>query len=458
MMRGSLSLIVLAMVSTPKGSVQKGGGQAEGEQCYTPGVQSSNTTGRLLEDSGELEWDSFTIGIVLSAFNVGYMATQIIGGRLAEMFGFKKVYGLGVLLPSLLMFLQPAAANLHVWLFVSLRVLMGVFMGGTWPSMHVMTSRWVPATARSSFISQTYMGGMIGLVISLPLCGVVISSLGWQACFYMQGATGMAWFLLWWLVVHDCPQTHPRIGQQELEEIGQLGVERKKAPPVPWKAIATSIPFWATLFTDCGNTFGLVALSSQGPAYLKHMLGLNIKTNGLMSASPYLARYLGGVVLSRLADWLVRSGRLELVTSRRIFNTVSQFCPAVTMVLMGYSGCSATLALLLMVTGKLFNGAVSAGHIASAVDLAPNYSGTLFGLTNTLSGGGMGTLAPMLIGYLTRDNQTWTAWRTAFWVAGAGYSIPAVFYLFFSQAKPQEWNETHIEKEEKNGEEAEKMC
>ena len=33
---------------------------------------------------------------------------------------------------------------------------------------------------------------------------------------------------------------------------------------------------------------------------------------------------------------------------------------------------------------------------ASHVDLAPNFSGTLFGISNTVSGGGMGSIAPLI--------------------------------------------------------------
>ena len=43
-------------------------------------------------DYGErMDWDSQFKGLVLSAFTYGYMSTQIIGGRLAEVYGVKKV-------------------------------------------------------------------------------------------------------------------------------------------------------------------------------------------------------------------------------------------------------------------------------------------------------------------------------------------------------------------------------
>ena len=43
-------------------------------------------------DYGErMEWDESFKGLVLSAFTYGYMSTQIIGGRMTEVYGVKKV-------------------------------------------------------------------------------------------------------------------------------------------------------------------------------------------------------------------------------------------------------------------------------------------------------------------------------------------------------------------------------
>ena len=51
--------------------------------------------------------------------------------------------------------------------------------------MFLKSHRWVPPAARSSFISQTYMGGMIGIVLSFPLCGLIITNFGDQGCMYL---------------------------------------------------------------------------------------------------------------------------------------------------------------------------------------------------------------------------------------------------------------------------------
>jgi len=270
-----------------------------------------------------------------------------------------------------------------------------------------------------------------------------------------MGSTFLLW-TAWAFLAHDNPKLHPNITQEELAEIEEIPVG-SKAPPLPWRAVITSPPIWGIIFTDAANTFGLFTLLKFGPAYLKYQLGLDMKSNGFLSAAPMLARYCGGIILCRGADWLVRSKRLGLKSSRRIFNTISQTAPALAMVTMAYSGCNPTTVAVLLVLGMWFNGALSAGHMASHVDLAPNFSGTLFGISNTVSGGGMGSIAPLVITGILGKEQTLEKWQTVFCTAGTIYCMGATIYFFLVQAEPQKWNfveqnatETETEKGKSN--------
>ena len=57
------------------------------------------------------EWDEFTRGQMLAAFSYGYVTTQLIGGRLAELYGVKLVYGLSLVGTATLALLSPAVAR-----------------------------------------------------------------------------------------------------------------------------------------------------------------------------------------------------------------------------------------------------------------------------------------------------------------------------------------------------------
>ena len=64
---------------------------------------------------------------MLSAFFYGYIVTQILGGWLATRCGGKHVYGVGIVMTSILTLLTPIAADISVWVLVALRVTEGIF-------------------------------------------------------------------------------------------------------------------------------------------------------------------------------------------------------------------------------------------------------------------------------------------------------------------------------------------
>ena len=63
----------------------------------------------------------------MASFYYGYLITQIPGGWLADRFGSKYTFGVGILMSSICTLLIPLSANVGVWCIVLVRVLAGVF-------------------------------------------------------------------------------------------------------------------------------------------------------------------------------------------------------------------------------------------------------------------------------------------------------------------------------------------
>jgi MFS family permease len=80
-------------------------------------------------------------GLILGSFFYGYVLTQLPGGRLAELWGGKWLYGLGVLVTALFTLLTPWAAKTSVYLLVAVRVMEGLGEGVTFPAMHAMLGK-----------------------------------------------------------------------------------------------------------------------------------------------------------------------------------------------------------------------------------------------------------------------------------------------------------------------------
>ena len=75
---------------------------------------------------GEFSWDKDLQGLILGSFFYGYICTQIPGGWLAEKFGGKWLFGLGVLGTAILTLLTPVAARLSVGTLLAVRVVEGI--------------------------------------------------------------------------------------------------------------------------------------------------------------------------------------------------------------------------------------------------------------------------------------------------------------------------------------------
>ena len=64
--------------------------------------------------------------MVLGGFFYGYLLTNFLGGRLADRFGGRLIYGAGVTLTAFLTIISPSAARYSTKAFMIVRVLEGM--------------------------------------------------------------------------------------------------------------------------------------------------------------------------------------------------------------------------------------------------------------------------------------------------------------------------------------------
>ena len=141
----------------------------------------------------------------LSNFFYGYVLTQIPGGRAAELFGGKWIFGIGILITSVFTILMPIAAKTDFRLLVAVRIIEGLGEGVTFPVMNAMLAHWSPPLERSKLSTFIYAGSMMGTVVSLPITGLICDYWGWEAAFYAFGSVGVIWFIFWTIFVYDTP-------------------------------------------------------------------------------------------------------------------------------------------------------------------------------------------------------------------------------------------------------------
>lgn len=109
------------------------------------------------------------------------------------------------------------------------------------------------------------------------------------------------------------------------------------------------------------------------------------------------------VMASYLADHLRSTGRLTTTATRKIFTTFAVMTPGFLMIAQIFFGYDRTWSVVIFTFQLFLNGAVTAGYLSNGLDIAPNFSGTIFGMANTLSSLG-GFLSAFMVGSLTYNN------------------------------------------------------
>jgi EmrB/QacA subfamily drug resistance transporter len=159
-------------------------------------------------DVGTVQW-------IINAYALTFGMVLVTGGRLADMFGRRKVFFIGTAIFatfSLLGALAPSAG----WL-IGTRVGMGVGGGLMWPAILGMTFAAVPP-ARAAFAGGLILG-VAGLGNALgPLIGGVLTELiSWRAIFWLNLPVAALAVAVTWAKIH---QPRPEVRAQRLDYAG----------------------------------------------------------------------------------------------------------------------------------------------------------------------------------------------------------------------------------------------
>ena len=106
---------------------------------------------------------------IKGAFFIGYFILQVPGGRLAEIFGTKRIFGYCMFVCAIAAALTPVCSTLDASasfpLVYTLRIVQGLAQSVCFPSLHPLTSKWSPEKEKGKFVSFSYLGGTFGSVV-----------------------------------------------------------------------------------------------------------------------------------------------------------------------------------------------------------------------------------------------------------------------------------------------------
>ena len=337
-------------------------------------------------------WSPTVQGAVMSAFFLGYVTLQIPAGYLSDRFGGKWVLGLGVLFWSLFTLLTPASAALGITVLLACRFLMGVAEAVTWPSIYSLYSRWVHPDRRASAVGLMNSGISGGAVIALICTPWLISVWSWQGAFYLYGLLGVLWFAVWAPLARSRPADKTDWDTADAvlatAEAGSAADQNDVSaqpvyPRLTVRGMLRSRAVWAVAVAHICINWSLYLVLSWFPTFVNRELGADLQLAGFLALAPTIVSLVMAPLAGRLFDRLVAKGH-ERLKVRRVMQSLAFV--GITAAMMAIT---LTDSLVLSVTVITLSNALTAfsigGFATNHLDIAPNQSGLLMGVTNTLA-------------------------------------------------------------------------
>ncbi|ADG19445.1 3-(3-hydroxy-phenyl)propionate transporter MhpT [Paraburkholderia atlantica] len=125
------------------------------------------------------------LGLAFSAGMLGLLPGAMIGGRLADRIGRKRV-----LMISMAVFGIFSIATAQVWSFESLliaRLLTGIGLGGAMPNLIALSSEAVDPRHRNTAVSVMYCGMPVGGALAAMIAVLSAGATAWRHIFYVGG-------------------------------------------------------------------------------------------------------------------------------------------------------------------------------------------------------------------------------------------------------------------------------
>lgn len=330
----------------------------------------------IVQMGADLSLDASKLGIILSAFFFGYALMQIPGGWLADRFGSRKVIVVAVLMWSLFTGLTGLAWSLTSLFLV--RFLFGLGEGAYPAGSTKAISDYFPKERRTKAQSTMMSSNGFGAAIAPILVAPLLVWLGWRDVFFAISILGII-AIIWFLYLTKTK--------------GEFANSEKAQRPTKeeYKALYRNSYLWKVLLIFFFVNIANWGLMSWMPTYLMQVLGIDLKSVGIVTAIPAIFMTVGMIISGRIINKFgsyaksgVIAGILILGACLYLIAQSSSVVQVITLQSIAYTFLSFVMSFIFTLPHRVLDAKVV---------------GTAFGIIN-FGGQAAGIFSPMIMGAL----------------------------------------------------------
>jgi len=240
--------------------------------------------------------------LLAGAFFLGYFIFQVPGTAYAQKRGPK-----GLIFWALIAWGIFAGLTGIIRSFTLLmidRLLLGVAESIILPTMIILLANWFTKAERSRANALCILGNPVTLLWMSAITGYLITAVGWQRAFVLEGIPSIVWAFGWLALVDDRPSRARWLNAEDRDALeAELAREQSVIPQVPNFAKALRTPTVVMLsITYFFWSLGLYGFVLWLPTIIRRGSAEGMGLTGLLSAAPYLAAALTMLIISHIAD------------------------------------------------------------------------------------------------------------------------------------------------------------
>jgi MFS transporter, ACS family, hexuronate transporter len=375
----------------------------------------------------EFSWSEVDYASIVQWFSISYGFGYLLMGRLSDIIGVKKGYGLFITGWSVAAMAHAIVRTVPGFSFA--RAALGLSEGGNFPVAIKAVAEWFPKNERAFATGLFNAGTNVGAMLAPILVPIITLAWGWEWAFILTGAIGFIW-LVAWLLVYRAPEDHPRVSAAELAYI-------RSDPPEPthkvgWSRLLTYKQAWAFVaakfFTDPIWWFYLFWM----PKFLDTNFGVTLSglalplivIYGVADVGSVAGGWVSGAFMNR--GWSANKGRKVAMLIAALLIVPTVFAPLATTMWGAVAFVSVAAAAHQWWSANLFT---------TASDMFPRWAtASIVGL-----GGFAGSMGGFLFQWLTGQilQATGSNYSVIFIICGLAYvTALSIFHLLVPRLEP----------------------